>query len=120
MSLDILLYVSGLAQTLTTGTSAQPATLPRPVVYRTTCAPHEASSTISAVSLKLGNPHLTSPSGTTSMNQRPRPGGSSPGLTIPRIVREPLFLYAPRDFSIIEARPPSKLPREMESWPIFL
>ena len=66
MSSVIRRYVSGLAQTLTTGEIAEPTTDPRPVVNSTMWAPAAISSAISALSLMFGNPQRGSPSGTTS------------------------------------------------------
>ena len=59
-------YVSGFAHTFTIGAMAEPTTEPRPVVNRIMWAPQAMSSAASALSLMLGKPQRTSPSGITS------------------------------------------------------
>src|SRR3546814_6953613 len=66
---------------LMTGATADPTTDPRPVVNSVRCAPHDISSTISALSEMLGKPNLGGVSGTTSSRYRP---GSS-GIWVRRI-----------------------------------
>ena len=65
------------------GETAEPTTEPRPVENRIRCAPQAISSTASALSLMLGKPKRTSPSGTTSSRYSPPCGGRSPGLSMP-------------------------------------
>ena len=59
------------------------------MVNRIIKAPEAIISTISALSEMLGKPNIGSPSGTTSIKNKPFFGGISPGRMMPLMSDEP-------------------------------